>query len=187
MRRDSTENEANKFPCIETERLVLRELRREDAPALFEIYHNPEVMQYRGADFFNAPAQADELLVHFDTLFKTRTGLRWALSFRGAEETLLGTAGLNSIDRRHFRGVIGYELAPDYWNRGLMTEALKAIAAYAFHELKLHSLEANIAPANLASERVLQKLHFVKEAHYKENWYYKGWWDSVIYSLLNTE
>jgi ribosomal-protein-alanine N-acetyltransferase len=98
---------------------------------------------------------------------------------------LIGTAGIRSISWQHLRAEMGYELDPQHWNKGLMTEALTEITRYCFQALKLHTIEANIAPANLASARVLEKLTFVKEAHFRENWYYQGWWDSIIYTLHN--
>jgi ribosomal-protein-alanine N-acetyltransferase len=171
------------FPRLETERLVLRQIKESDADDLFRLYSDAAVMQYRGTDLYHASEEAHSLIKHFQELDQKARGQRWGLSFHGQEERLLGTAGLNKINWVHFRGEIGYELSPACWNRGLMTEALSAITAYTFSAYKLHTIEANIAPANLASERVLQKLGFIKEAHYKENWFYRGWWDSVIYTL----
>jgi ribosomal-protein-alanine N-acetyltransferase len=173
----------SKFPGLETQRMILREIVKEDAPALFMLYSNPEVMKFRGADSFSVMNQAHDLIQKFSSDFTAQSGIRWGLTISGKEDELIGTAGFNSIDWKHQRGVIGYEIQPSLWNQGLMTEALKVISAFAFRELNLHTIEANIAPANIASEKVLRKLGFVKEAHFRENWYYKGWWDSVIYSL----
>lgn len=41
-----------RFPRIETPRLVLRELRREDAEAVFRIFSDPEVVKYSDMDMF---------------------------------------------------------------------------------------------------------------------------------------
>jgi ribosomal-protein-alanine N-acetyltransferase len=179
------ENTVLTFPKLETERLILRQVCKGDTETVYRLYSNDAVMQYRGADQYRSILEAENLIRHFEQLFVQNAGLRWGLAFRGQEEELIGTAGINKIDWPHFRGEIGYELSPSLWNKGLMTEALKAITAYAFNQLNLHTLEANIAPANSASQRVLEKLGFVKEAHFKENWYYKGWWDSAIYTLHN--
>ncbi len=43
-----------------------------------------------------------------------------------------------------------------------MTEAVRLIVDYAFHELKLHRIEAGVMPRNLGSMRVLEKLDFIK-------------------------
>ncbi|MGK0366715.1 MAG: ribosomal-protein-alanine N-acetyltransferase [Saprospiraceae bacterium] len=85
----------------------------------------------------------------------------------------------------HFRTEIGYILHPDYWRKGLMSEALQTIVGYAFTKTKLHSIEANVSVDNKASMALLEKNGFVKEAHFKENYYYDGnFLDSIIYSLV---
>lgn len=56
-----------------------------------------------------------------------------------------------------------------YWGyaatggRGLMTDALRATARYAFDELGLHRLEANVQPANIRSIALVRRAGFAKE------------------------
>jgi [ribosomal protein S5]-alanine N-acetyltransferase len=52
---------------------------------------------------------------------------------------------------------IGYRLHPDYWNRGLATEAARAVRRYAFEVLKLERVISLIHPENHASRRVTEK------------------------------
>ncbi|MDQ3116343.1 MAG: GNAT family N-acetyltransferase [Verrucomicrobiota bacterium] len=52
---------------------------------------------------------------------------------------------------------IGHRLHPDYWNRGLATEAAQAVRAYAFNVLKLDRVISLIHPDNHASRRVTEK------------------------------
>ncbi len=41
---------------------------------------------------------------------------------------------------------IGYELSQEYWNQGIMTEALKAVITYIFETLKNHRICAEVFP-----------------------------------------
>ena len=52
---------------------------------------------------------------------------------------------------------IGYRLHPDYWGRGLATEAAQAVRDHAFADLKLPRVISLIHPDNLPSRRVAEK------------------------------
>jgi ribosomal-protein-alanine N-acetyltransferase len=78
----------------------------------------------------------------------------------------------------------GYELHPDYWGSGYMTEALECLINFAFTKMKLNSVEANIDPRNIKSGAALVRVGFVREAHFREHYYHDGIFkDSAIYRL----
>jgi ribosomal-protein-alanine N-acetyltransferase len=52
---------------------------------------------------------------------------------------------------------IGYRLNPDYWNRGLITEAARAVRDHGFADLKLLRVISLIHPENIPSRRVTEK------------------------------
>ncbi|HKS31177.1 MAG TPA: GNAT family N-acetyltransferase, partial [Chthoniobacterales bacterium] len=52
---------------------------------------------------------------------------------------------------------IGYRLHPDYWNRGLITEAARAVRDHAFAALKLPRVISLVHPENIPSRRVAEK------------------------------
>jgi RimJ/RimL family protein N-acetyltransferase len=65
-------------------------------------------------------------------------------------------APVGAIRIRGWRwGEIGYESHPDFWDRGLMTEAVRAVVFCARSQFKLHRVEAWTSPGNAASDRVL--------------------------------
>jgi [ribosomal protein S5]-alanine N-acetyltransferase len=77
-------------------------------------------------------------------------------------------------------------LHPNFWNKGIMKEALLAAIDFGFNQMKLHSIEAHINPDNVASGILLEKTGFVREAYFKEDFFFRGKFsDSAIYSLLN--
>jgi [ribosomal protein S5]-alanine N-acetyltransferase len=64
-------------------------------------------------------------------------------------------------------------LHPDFWNRGIMKEALKAVIPYGFNIIKLHRIEATTNP---------------HKAHFKEDCFFSvHFLDNVAYSLLNNK
>ena len=52
---------------------------------------------------------------------------------------------------------IGYRLHPHYWNRGLASEAARAVRDHGFRDLKLPRVISLIHPENVPSRRVAEK------------------------------
>ena len=63
---------------------------------------------------------------------------------------------------------IGYWLGEKYWNRGIMSEAVKRMVKYAFANFELQKLYAPVFDFNIASQKVLQKAGFEREAILKQ-------------------
>ena len=115
-------------------------------------------------------------------------GITWGIVRRDAPAALLGTIGLWRMIPEHHRAEIGYGLHSDYWQQGIMSEAMVAVLAFGFQALKLHSVEANVNPLNQASRKLLEKHGFVQEAYFRQNYFFRGQFlDSSIYSLLAPE
>ena len=99
---------------------------------------------------------------------------------------------IGSVDfnHRHEDDVleIGYTLHPDYWGRGYVPEAARALIDIAFKELGLHKIELTCFGYNLQSQRVAEKLGFTLEARIRDRKDAQGnRCDSLIYGLLRSE
>jgi len=181
-------NESIPFPTLETARLQLRELVKTDAPALFAIHSNPELMRWFGSEPLIDLAAAHELIKLFAS-WRTlaNPGTRWAIQIKGQSE-LCGTCGLFSWNRNWRRCVIGYELAAQAQGQGLMREALTAIISWGFNNMQLNRIEAQIHPHNHASLKLATKLGFVQEGRLREVGYWGGeYHDMFQFSLLRRE
>ena len=103
----------------------------------------------------------------------------------GSRETLVGGITLSNIRRRAAQFAnLGYWMGRDYAGKGLMTEAVALVVAYAFDSLLLHRVHAAFLPHNMASRRVLEKNGF-KEEGYAENYLQIDgkWADHVLFGL----
>ena len=173
------------FKNLETERLLLRRLDRNDVLEILELRGNPETMKYIPRPLTKT---TDDALEHIDTIESkiiNNEGINWAITLKDNPK-LIGLIGLYRIKPEHHRAEIGYMILPEFNGRGIVTESIKLVLDYAFYDLKLHSVEAIIDPANLGSEKVLLKTGFVKEGHFIENEYYEGkFLDAAVYSLLD--
>lgn len=173
------------FPQLETDRLVLRELAAADAPALLVQRSDPRIGRYLDREPDTTLAQTSALIERIRQSAADNLGVTWGLVRPGEEHTLLGTIGFWRLIPEHHRAEIGYGLVPEYWQQGLMSEAMAAVLDFGFRHLHLHSVEANVNPNNLASRKLLEKHGFVQEAYFRQNYFFRGQFlDSIIYSLL---
>jgi [ribosomal protein S5]-alanine N-acetyltransferase len=177
------------FPILETERLVLRGITRDDIPALRGIYGDTEVMRYM-ADMQSTLSTDRELRSIVDwagRMFAGKNGIRWGIVPRG-EGDLIGTCGFHLLDWHNQHAEIGYDLARAYWRKGIMTEAVRAIVRFGFERLNLHRIEANVTEGNEASAKTLLKAGFQQEGVWRERAYLRGaFYDLLQFGLLKSE
>ncbi|MDY0903819.1 GNAT family N-acetyltransferase [Pedobacter sp. CFBP9032] len=175
-----------KFPVLETERLVLREHHLSDAEALYAMRTNEDIMQYidreRPEDIF----EIKDFISRFRNGFEIGENLAWVIALKENPKQMIGSVGFWRTDFANHRAEIGYMLHPDYWRKGIISEALSRSIAFGFEEVNLHTICAYINVANDASRQMLIKHGFVKEALFKQNYYFRGkFLDSEIYGLIN--
>ena len=177
-----------KFPILETERLVLREIRITDKERLFEIWGNPLVNQYTDFPGLNDPEEVKKFIEMARERFETKNGNRWALTLKN-DGILIGTMGFNRwITRFGNFAMLGYDLDSNYWRKGYSFEAGQAVLDYGFNVMKLHRIEAEIDPVNIASEKLLLKLGFQLEGIHKERLFFGGKFQtSAMYAILTAD
>jgi RimJ/RimL family protein N-acetyltransferase len=100
----------------------------------------------------------------------------------------IGSIGLvPGADVHRFTAEMGYWLAEPFWGRGIMTDAVKHMLAYAICELKLHRITAEPYANNPASARVLEKAGFSREGILRSSVYKNGRvLDQFLYSYIGT-
>lgn len=176
-----------KFPTIETERLILRQATEQDSDDILELYANENVVQHMPLDPFNSIEDAKGEISWYKKIFLEQTGLRWVIEEK-VNKKVIGTCGYLNYEVEHNRIEIGYDLSPESWGKGIMTETLKAIIHFAFSELNANKIEAQITSENDASLHLVSKLGFHRDGVLREHEFEKGRYiDLVIYSLLARE
>jgi len=186
MQRQAVAQSEEAFPHLETDRLILRELRLDaaDKAAVFQIFSDAHVTRYDTVRTFTHLAQARVVLERRINRFWRGKGIRWGITLKG-NDRLIGSCGFTWLRQRRGTGELGYELARSYWNRGIMTEALAAVITYGFSQRRLNNIEAWVVPGNKASARVLLKLGFQSEGVVPRKGYWNGrFHDLELFSLL---
>ena len=179
------------FPVLKTESLLLREFRLSDAPAVFEMYARADMNEWLPHEPMQSIVEAEERVRGRKSLFERGMGYRWAITFKDSPEKVIGSCGYFHVRIGTQTFEMGFEVHPDLWRKGIMTEVLTAILDYSFSEtalLPVHRVEALVDPGNLASIRLLEKLGFTEEGLRREFGYWKGKFQDVkLFALLKRE
>jgi RimJ/RimL family protein N-acetyltransferase len=149
-------------PTIETERLILRALSLADWEAYAAAWANPEMTAYIGGQPRTRTESWGKLLQGVGLWPLFGYGY-WAFIDR-ATGGFLGNGGLAQFERGIAslagHAEAGWSFVPAAWGRGLATEAMLAILAWADAHLKAPEIRAIIDHDNQASNRVAAKLGF---------------------------
>lgn len=175
------------FPVIQSDRLLLRQLRLDDSRDLFHYFSLDEVTEYYDLESFKDVKQAEQLIQSWNQRFESNQGIRWGITLN-SESRIIGTCGFHNWMKEHDKAEIGYELAPEYWRKGIMTEAIREILKFGFTNLGLNRIEAFIDPENISSRKLLAKVGFREEGLLKECFYEKNRFvDAVIFAILRKQ
>lgn len=187
MNQQINEGVFEKFPIIKTERLILRAFTQEDAPYLFKMRTNDRLMKYVDT---KRPDRIEDTIEKIELMnldFHNKKGISWAIIKKDSDE-VIGYIGYWRLWKEHLRAEIGYILHPDWWGKGIMSEALNKILDFGFNNLKIHSIEANVNEQNIASMTLLKRKGFKQEAFFRENYFFEGkFLNSVIFCLLEQD
>jgi ribosomal-protein-alanine N-acetyltransferase len=172
---------------ITTERLALRWLTPDDAPALYAMFRDPEVTRYWSTPPWTDIAQARAFIDAAIGDYASGAALRFAITLRESDE-FIGSITLYDFFDQNRRCDVGYALLQPYWGKGYLAETMTALLDYAFLELNLNRIEADIDPRNEASARLLERMAFQKEGYMRERWIVNGEvCDTAFYGLLKRD
>lgn len=175
-------------PVLETARLRLALLAREDAPGLLALLGDPEVSRRHDLPPPETLAEAETLIMDFTRRFEAGIGLHWKIARRDDPAGLIGTCGILTWQPWTRRAVVGYDVARPHWGQGYAGEALGAVLAWGFAHLGVARFEARVAPDNPASERVLARLGFRLEGEQEQPAVWTGGRRTVrLYALTRPE
>ncbi len=176
------------LPELETQRLLLRKMRPDDAAAMFAYSSDPEVARYVLWDAHRSIEDSEAFLLFAVEGYERGDFGGWGLVLKSSG-AFIGTCGIDAgYAPEHARAEIGYVLSRDQWGRGLMPEAVRAVIRFGFARMGLNRLQARCIAENDASARVMEKAGMSYEGTLRESEYVKGAYrDMKLYSILRRE
>jgi len=174
-----------KQPIIETERLVLRLVRKDDLPDLFVVNSDSKVFRYTPRVSWKTPADGRAWFSRIMAHRKNGATIQFVVVLRESDHPI-GTFAVFNFDESVGSAEIGYVLGRKHWGKGLIKEALAAFVPFAFETLKLNRLEAELDPRNEASAKALERIGFTHEGIRRSNYFSKGEiTDTGLYGMLS--
>jgi ribosomal-protein-alanine N-acetyltransferase len=148
---------------IETERLLLRTFTLDDAPLVYELNLDPEVIRYTGdpiRDLDHAREVLEQTILPQYALYNHG---RWAVHVK-PDLTFIGWCGLKARPERNEID-LGYRFMQKAWGKGYATEAAFACLDYGFQKLGIPRIVGRAMSQNIASIKVLEKcnMHYIGE------------------------
>ncbi len=170
---------------LETDRLILRPFQETDLNDLYSYAKNPNIGPNAGWKPHESMDESKSILSNFiddDEVL----AIVWK-----ENNKVIGSLGLHKDQLRSADNVrmLGYVLSEDYWGRGIITEASRALMAYAFTDLGLLMLTVHHYSYNQKSRRVIEKCGFAYEGTLRHctQIYNGNTYDLVCYSMTKEE
>jgi len=176
------------FPVLETKRLILREIKYEDAVSVFNFRADVRVSEFIARQPAREIKEAEDLIQRMMDAYNNKQAIGWAAERKNsADKEIIGACGFNRIDFLNHRAEIGGEMAVNHWGKFFAIEAVKAIIDFGFDTLKFHAIEAKLSPLNKSAIYLLEKLGFRKEAHFHDYYLFEGnYQDLAVYTAFNS-
>ncbi len=175
------------MPDLMTPRLRLRKLTMRDAEDIYRYSRDTEVARHVLWEAHRSIGESRGYLRYMLRKYRAHEPASWGIEYTQTG-AVIGTIGFMWIQQDNSAAEIGYSLSREYWNRGLMTEALRAVIEYGFGSLNLNRLEAQHETTNPASGAVMRKCGMQKEGTLRQRLYNKGRYVDVdLYAILRRD
>lgn len=177
---------------LETERLILRRFTLDD---LEQVYYNCwsdfEVWKWTSYK----PMHCVEDVINCAEMFTEQwlgaydrpNRYSWAIQLKSSNEVIGRLFGMHPDDQLG-QVELAYEIGQKWWNKGLMTEAVKVVIAFFFHEVDCNRIYSYHASENTASGEVMKKCGMIYEGTMRQACKCNnGLFDKVNYAILSDD
>jgi len=178
-----------KNDCLfETERLLIRRFRLEDAEDIYDYLSKEEVVRFEPYSTLKQCEKEEE------ARYRKESNNFLAVVLKSSGK-VIGNLYYVHVEPEHFlTWEIGYVFHSDYWHKGLATEASAGLLNYLFKFKQAHRIIAKCNPENSASWKLLERLQMRREGEFKKTTYFSrkedgspNWHDAYLYAILDSD
>lgn len=174
---------------LETERLILRKTRQNDAEHMFRNWANDErVTKYMTWPPYESVEQLETTYHKFLLDNQGKPDFYdWKIELKEIGEPI-GAIGVVQLREDIEAATIGYCLGYNCWHKGIMSEAFKEIIRFLFEDVGLNRIESYHDPRNPHSGDVMKKCGLLYEGTARQaGKNMQGICDSVHYAILKED
>lgn len=171
---------------LETQRLILRQLTKEDYKAAFENWLTEEsTAKYMKYSPCKSLSEAEAMLKDIIKQCDGESRFFWGIEKKESN----GIFGIVLLSAEDGIGRLAYCIGEKFWGKGYGTESVKAVIRFAFDDIRLQRVEGFHSDENMASGRVMSKCGLKYEGFAREKYVaYDGKaHDCCLYGLSKTE
>lgn len=169
---------------IITKRLILRDASINDAEDMFEYAKLEEVTKYLSWKPHLTVKDSEKFLEMFSKEAKEKDSYVLKAIVLKENNKMIGTIDARIFGEGLKDAEFGYCLNPKYWNKGYMSEALKAFMEALHKECSIENIFGSFERENIASKRVMQKNEMYYYETVRRNFKNKGEVELIRYKEL---
>lgn len=171
---------------IETDRLILRPFRVEDAQAMYENWASDcEVTRFLTWPVHESLEVTREILASWVAQYTENNYYHWAIVLKENGDQPIGSIG--AVEQKEATEMvhIGYCIGRRWWRRGITSEALQALIRFFMEEVGVNRVEARHDSNNPNSGKVMEKCGMRQEGILRQaDRNNQGICDSCMHAIL---
>ena len=174
---------------IRTKRFIIRPFKSLDAEKVYEACNDFEISKTTlGIPFPYTLEDAKNFIEYTKNAINDKKSYELAICLKEDINEVVGCVSLMGIKRPSNRAELAYWVAKKYWNKGIATEAAKAMIEYGFNTLHLNSIFARFLNNNPSSGKVMQKIGMKYVGEMREHEFKNGKYYNVsFYEILRSD
>jgi RimJ/RimL family protein N-acetyltransferase len=148
---------------IETQRVILRRFKAEDAQDMFDNWaFDPEVTKYLTWATHTSVETTKALVSDWVSKYEDGGYFNWAIELKETG-SVIGNISVVHLNENTEAADMGYCMGKAFWGKGIMPEVLKAVMDYLFDEVGFNRIAACHDANNPKSGRVMDKVGMKQE------------------------
>ncbi|MCH5196160.1 MAG: GNAT family N-acetyltransferase [Oscillospiraceae bacterium] len=173
---------------LETERLILRRFVIEDANAMYKNWaSDDDVTKYLIWQTHSSIEVTKSIIEEWVSSYGDEKFYQWAIELKEIEEPI-GSISVVHMNESAEMVHVGYCIGKTWWNKGITSEALRAVMDFLFDAVEVNRVESRHDPRNPNSGKVMKKCGMKYEGTLRSSdRNNQGICDASYYGILRTE